>query len=133
MRNVVAVMLIAGSAIAALISTGGSSVGTEAAVAQAAARNEQPAATPRWEYRVLSARVNAVGREANGDGGTRFVGLQTSTSTSAAVSADPLAKLERELNRLGGEGWEMCSAAADGTMVFRRAMTRVAAGERTSD
>ena len=120
MRNVLAVLLIAAGAIAALKLTGDD--GTGAAATGAA--GEQPAA-PRWEYRVVGTRVTppAAARRESAHADVRLLTL-TASSTSAAptaAAADRLGDLERQLNRLGGEGWEMCSAAADGTMVFRRA------------
>jgi hypothetical protein len=119
MRNILAVLIIAAGAIAALTLVGEddatASTGAEAQVADVT-----PPATPRWEYRVLSARVNPIALRANADAGVQLIGLRSSATTSGSSGADPLGRLERELNRLGGEGWEMCSAAADGTMVFRR-------------
>ena len=119
MQNFFAVLLIAAAAIASLTLVGEddatASTGIEAQVADVTLP-----ATALWEYRVLSARVNPIARQAGAESGVQFVGLRSSASTSASNGADPLASLERELNRLGGEGWEMCSAAADGTMVFRR-------------
>lgn len=125
MRNFLAVLVIAAGAIAALALVGedGATASTnEAGAATAQATDASSTATARWEYRVLSARVNpAVGR-ADVKGGVQFIGMRSSASTSAAsMDGNPLTNLERELNRLDGEGWEMCSAAADGTMVFRRA------------
>jgi hypothetical protein len=126
MRNFVAVLLIAAGAIAALTVTGGddwASAGTaggaSAAMAVLPPRDGAPAA--RWEYRVLSTRVARPARQADGGADVRLLVLEPSGAASGQQNADPLARLERELNRLGGEGWEMCSAAADGTMVFRRA------------
>lgn len=113
MRNVVAVLLIAAGAIAALTLTGGgatTSVTTPAPSTRPA--EQEQAGTRRWEYRVVSTRV-APRPQAKGDPGVRFVGW--------GADAHAVMDLERELNRLGGEGWEMCSAAGDGTMVFRRA------------
>lgn len=120
MRNFLAVLVIAAGAVAALTLVGDdhatASTGGEAQVLEVSVPE-----SPRWEYRVLSTRVNAIAPQTAADGGVRFVGLRSSAPTSASNGADPLASLERELNRLDGEGWEMCSAAADGTMVFRRA------------
>lgn len=116
MRNFLAVLVIAAGAVAAL-----TLVGDDDASASEAQVAEVMEPGLRWEYRVLSTRVNPVARQAHAEGAVRFVGLRSAASTSASNGADRLANLERELNRLGGEGWEMCSAATDGTMVFRRA------------
>ncbi|CAA9405408.1 MAG: hypothetical protein AVDCRST_MAG64-1959 [uncultured Phycisphaerae bacterium] len=111
MRNVVAVLTMGTGAVAALMFAG-ARAGTVAAPAEAG-----PAVNAaQWEYRVVSTRVAPASRRETGDAGVRLVAWEASD----AADADPLAKLERELNRLGGEGWDMCSAAADGTMVFRR-------------
>ena len=129
MKNVLAVLTIAAAAIAALLLPGGSAPAIGAA--PAATAQTQPAVTPgaaaaeRWEYRVVSTRaalMRANARDAargkataGGDPNVRFIAWQ-------AAEADALRDVERELNRLGGEGWEMCSAS-DGAMVFRRALS----------
>lgn len=119
MRNFLAVLVTAAVAVAALTLVGEDDASASTAAEAQVAEVTEPGL--RWEYRVLSTRVNPVARQAHAEGAVRFVGLRSAASTSASNGADRLANLERELNRLGGEGWEMCSAATDGTMVFRRA------------
>ena len=122
MRNVVAVVTITVACVAALALAGGSGRGGGDGISRAGAPAEEAAVprAPRWEYRVVSTRTARAqvtpraGRAGGGDPNVRFV------ARSAVAEAETLAAVERELNRLGGEGWEMCSAA-DGTMVFRRA------------
>src|SRR5687767_8991191 len=112
MKNVLAVLLIAAGAIAALILTGGAvpATGSETGIASETLAPGEEAVTPRWEYRVLSTRVAPATptRTAKSDASVSLVAWQSEKSPAT----DPLAKLEQELNRLGGEGWEMCSAAA---------------------
>lgn len=104
MRNVLAVLMIAAGAIAALTLAGGASNEE---------RPASPAATaaPRWEYRVVSTRTAP---RAKDEPTVRFVAW-----SGEAAEADALRNVERELNRLGNHGWDMCWAA-DGAIIFRR-------------
>ncbi len=113
MRNVVTVLMIAG-AIAALTLTGGGAMTmtTVTTATSAGPAEQEQLGTPRWEYRVVSTRV-APRPQAEGEQNVRFAAW--------GADADAAKDLERELNRLAGEGWDMCSASGDGTMVFRRA------------
>ena len=119
MRNVLAVLMIAAGVIGALtLAGGGATTGAPPALVDMAAA----ATAPRWEYRVVSTRA-ALAR-ANAQVGARNRGQTDATARFIAWTAaetDALKDVERELNRLGGEGWDMCSAS-DGIMVFRRAI-----------
>ncbi len=117
MRNVLAVLMIAAGVIGALALTGG---GATTGIAAAPAAKAAPA-EPRWEYRVVSTRVALARAKEQMDARTRGQAEATARFIAwTAAEASALNDVERELNRLGGEGWEMCSAS-DGTMVFRRA------------
>lgn len=136
MKNVLAVLTIAATAIAALTMAGGGATrGIPPAADEARAAAEVTVAVPaagpgpagRWEYRVVSTREALVqahrrtrsGGESNGgDPNVRFIARAAAV---AAAEADALKRVEQELNQLGGDGWEMCSAS-DGTLVFRRAL-----------
>lgn len=139
MKNVFAVLTIAAGVIATLTLAGGGNgsaatthpqaqvtgPGTPAGPATAPAESSSP--SQRWEYRVvntraalLQANVNAraTARLNDDDPHTRFIARAT---LAAEAEADVLRDVERELNRLGAEGWEMCSGS-DGALVFRRAL-----------
>ena len=138
MKNVLAVLTIAAGIIAALTMGGGGGNISDAAT-QTQARPTEPASTgptvpvavsgaaQRWEYRVVNTRAALLQTKANAratarlnddDPHTRFIGRAT---VAAEAEADVLRDVERELNRLGAEGWEMCSAS-DGALVFRRSL-----------
>jgi hypothetical protein len=127
MKNVFTVLTIAAVALGALLLAGGGTESTGAALPPPPASSELAAGpVAQWEYRVVSTRaalMRAGARSGSrnetttggGDPNVRLIAWR-------AAEADALRAVERELNRLGGEGWEMCSAS-DGAMVFRRALS----------
>ena len=135
MKNVLAVVTIAAVVIAALTLTGGGGSDAATTSTQPRAANAAAPAAPkvasapsqRWEYRVVNTRAALLQANANArttarlnddDPHTRFIAGAT---VAAEAEADVLRDVERELNQLGAEGWEMCSAS-DGALVFRRAL-----------
>ena len=135
MKNVLAVLTIAAGVIAALTLAGGGSDAAMTGIQVPATEPQSMAAAPaavsgpsqRWEYRVVNTRAALLQANANArttarlsddDPHTRFIGRAT---VAAEAEADVLRDVERELNRLGAEGWEMCSGS-DGALVFRRAL-----------
>ena len=119
MKNVVAVLAIAVTTVALLTVAGAPAVAPQATDGTSGVA----AAPSRWEFRVVSTRVapaimtaarSGSKAQRNDSGAVRFA------DWPAEAEAEALRAVEEELNRLSGEGWEMCSAS-DGAMVFRRA------------